>query len=204
MARLWNEWWREIAGGRYEKLGNGKYSHNCCKRLHSTAHTVHLLAENAAFISDMFCCSCSLQGLTKGTSTLLERARDHCSGWTVVQWLRISKLLDSSKGKALPVQAWIGPEGSRTLRRPEFLYNRHMKVMRLSALRTGRLYPQQISLVLISVTGWVDPRSIVRPEAIIHLEIWKTPSGLEPVTFRLVAQCRVFQIFQSPNPSGPR
>jgi hypothetical protein len=45
-----------------------------------------------------------------------------------------------SKGKALPVQAWIGPEGSRTLRRPEFLYSRHMKVVvRLSALRTGRL-----------------------------------------------------------------
>jgi hypothetical protein len=47
---------------------------------------------------------------------------------------------------------------------PEFLDNQHKDVARLSALRTCRLYPQEISLILISVTSWVDLRATVWPE----------------------------------------
>jgi hypothetical protein len=81
------------------------------------------------------------------------------------------------------VMKFPGGWGSKILR------NRHMKVARLSAPRTGRLYLQVLFLVLISVRGWVDPKAIMRAEGLCQRKIATTPSGIDPATLRFVTQC---------------
>jgi len=62
------------------------------------------------------------------------------------------------KVKAIPLHAWAVLEESRSLRLKRFQDNRHMNVIRLSALSTGHLYSKKYSwysfLLEVVSTPW--------------------------------------------------
>jgi hypothetical protein len=86
--------------------------------------------------------------------------------------------------KAVSLEAWTGPQGSRRLRPPDFLTSAH-EGGRLCQPYAPAAFTPRINLVFI-FRGWVDPRAhgTVR----CHEKTTATP-GIDPGTFRLVAQC---------------
>jgi hypothetical protein len=74
--------------------------------------------------------------------------------------------------------------------------------VRLSVSRAGRPLPPGRFLVLISVRGWVDPSVIMRLQGLGQLRNPITSSGIEPATFRLIAQCLNQLRYRMPHLTG--
>ena len=111
------------------------------------------------------------------------RSRNHCCNANSIG------VTYYEQRESKPITGLDRPWGFQEVEAPRCPDNRHRKVVRLSALHTGRLYLQEIFLVLISVRVWVSPRAIVRPEALCQWKIPMTPSGIEPANIFRVRIC---------------
>ena len=74
-----------------------------------------------------------------------------------------------------------------------------MKVVRSSASRTGRLYPQEMFLALIFTRGWVDPRGHGKVGRSMSLKNPVTPPGIDAGTVRLISHC--LKYYDTPDPN---
>jgi hypothetical protein len=100
------------------------------------------------------------------------------------------KFLHIGKGIAVSVQAYYRPREFQEVDAPRFQDNWHMKVVRLSAPRTGRLYhPRNFSWHSFLLEAVSTPRPQCSQKDWSQWKIPKTSLGMKPVTFCLVVQC---------------
>ena len=88
-----------------------------------------------------------------------------------IHWQTLYIYIYIYEGKVIPLQARCGPEGSRRFRLPDFPDIQHMKVVRLSASRTGRLYPQECSWYSVSLGAGLTPGPWCGQKEICHWKI---------------------------------
>jgi hypothetical protein len=82
--------------------------------------------------------------LTCSSVRLTCQHASHISVVAHISWDVASREVGRCKGKAIPLQAWTGPEGSRKLRLPQFLGNRYMKAAKVVSFKHRPPLPREI------------------------------------------------------------
>ena len=92
------------------------------------------------------------------------------------------------KGKAVQLQAWSGPEGSRKLRFPDFMTTAQDSGKVVSLTHRSPLLPGNApGTHFCQKLSQPQGHSVIR-RILCQWEIPMTPAGIEPATFRFVAQ----------------
>jgi hypothetical protein len=100
----------------------------------------------------------------------------HINYWSIRD---IARKIKNKKVK----QSLYRPWGLQEVEARRFHDSQHMKVVRLSALGTGHIYPPGIFLELISVRGWVNLWVTVQPTELCQWKFPMKPLGIEPMIF---------------------
>jgi len=95
--------------------------------------------------------------------------------------------IEGTKGKAVPLQAWSGPEGSRELRFPDFKTTAQDGSKVVSLTYRPLLSPENTPGT--HFCWWlIRPQDYSSIGGIMSMKNSMTPAGTEPATFLLVAQ----------------
>ena len=103
------------------------------------------------------------------------------------QTLCTKKNRSKGKDKAVPLQARRDPEVSRKLGFPYFVTTAQ-DGGRLSALRTGRLYPRKYSWYSFLLEAESTPGPYCDRKDFMSMKNPLAPAGIEPATFRFVSR----------------
>ena len=88
---------------------------------------------------------------------------------------------------SVPLQTWSGPESSRKLRLPDFVTTAQDGGKVVSLTHRSPFNPWNTP-GSYSVRGWATPGPSCYQKDFMSMKIPLTPAGIEPATFRFVAQ----------------
>ena len=92
------------------------------------------------------------------------------------------------KGNAVPLQAWSGPEDSRKLRFPDFMTTAQDGGKVVSLTHRPPLPPRKYSWYSFLLEAESTPGTQCDRKDFMSMKNPLTPAGIEPATFRFVAQ----------------